>query len=444
LDLDPDDDPDEDSLDSTRSPPRPNTVNPQHISFLQQSPEPSVALSGCTDVISDIPSQSPLPSHERIPSQPSPNPPVIIITPSSHQTYHEPSVALSGGTEDDGECGPNQPSNPESTPYTIPPSPTSASQNPFIIPPPLSDMSFLVSPNMPSANSSTPPSHANLEPTVTLSGHTVGNSNAGKDENVHTHNESNSSNTSEFVREWSSRISTVQSFDDFCSKCDDFASAVVMEAKSSPVNKQRPGRPVRNPRNRPNNRMPNQNRCLLACNPIEACIIQTLFRLSKKRAARHILQDNNTIYTGTKEQAQDYFTNTFSTSSVDLDELLSSLTNNVPSVEVDQSLTDPMSTKDIKDKLKSMSNSAPGKDRVEYRHLKSVNPNCSVLSLIFNKCLEEKKIPLSWKQSTTILIYKKGSSDDPSNFRPIALMSCIYKLFTSILSSRISNFAIKK
>ena len=190
--------------------------------------------------------------------------------------------------------------------------------------------------------------------------------------------------------------------------------------------------------------MPNQNCRPLPCNPIEARRIQTLFRLSKKRAARRILQDNNTIYTGTKEQAQDYFTNTFSTSSVDLDELLSSLTNNVPSVEVDQSLTDPMSTKDIKDKLKSMSNSAPGKDRVEYRHLKSVDPNCSILSLIFNKCLEEKKIPLSWKQSTTILIYKKGSSDDPSNFRPIALMSCIYKLFTSILSSRISNFAIKK
>jgi hypothetical protein len=190
--------------------------------------------------------------------------------------------------------------------------------------------------------------------------------------------------------------------------------------------------------------MPNQNCRPLPCNPIEARRIQTLFRLSKKRAARRILQDNNTIYTGTKEQAQDYFTNTFSTSSVDPDELLSSLTNNVPSVEVDQSLTDPMSTKDIKDKLKSMSNSAPGKDRVEYRHLKSVDPNCSILSLIFNKCLEEKKIPLSWKQSTTILIYKKGSSDDPSNFRPIALMSCIYKLFTSILSSRISNFAIKK
>ena len=55
MDLDPDDNPDEVSLDSTRSPPRPNTANPQHISFLQQSPEPSVDLSGCTDVISNNP-----------------------------------------------------------------------------------------------------------------------------------------------------------------------------------------------------------------------------------------------------------------------------------------------------------------------------------------------------------------------------------------------------
>ena len=36
----------------------------------------------------------------------------------------------------------------------------------------------------------------------------------------------------------------------------------------------------------------------------------------------------------------------------------------------------------------------------------------------------------------------KGPGDDPSNFRPIALMSCLYKLFTFILSARVANFAI--
>jgi hypothetical protein len=58
---------------------------------------------------------------------------------------------------------------------------------------------------------------------------------------------------------------------------------------------------------------------------MEARRIQTLVRLSKKRAAKRILQENNTTYTGTKDQVNDYFTDTFSTSSVDLDDLISSL-----------------------------------------------------------------------------------------------------------------------
>ena len=102
---------------------------------------------------------------------------------------------------------------------------------------------------MSSVNSNTPSNHANLQLTVALSGYTVGNSDAGNGEN-YTGDESNSSNTNEFVREWSSRISTAQSFDDFCSKCDDFGNAVVLEAKSASANtSNRRGRPMRRLRN---------------------------------------------------------------------------------------------------------------------------------------------------------------------------------------------------
>ena len=89
-----------------------------------------------------------------------------------------------------------------------------------------------------------------------------------------------------------------------------------------------------------------------------------------------------------------------------------------------------------------MSNSAPGKDKVEYRHLKLVDPGGSLLQLVFNRCLSEKKIPLIWKHATTILIYKKGDSSDPSNFCPISLMSCLYKLFTFLMAARVSKFAV--
>jgi hypothetical protein len=95
--------------------------------------EPSVSLSDCTDANRDIPYQLQLPTPERIPSQLPPNPPVISTTPTSHQTYPESSVVLSGCTNAEGEFVTNQSSTPESTnPFTIPPSPTSASQDPFI------------------------------------------------------------------------------------------------------------------------------------------------------------------------------------------------------------------------------------------------------------------------------------------------------------------------
>jgi hypothetical protein len=207
------------------------------------------------------------------------------------------------------------------------------------MPPPLSEMSYSSSPNMESTNSSASHSHTFLEPTVTLSGHTDRDSYVTNHESIHLSADSDSNNTGEFVCEWSSQISNVQLFDDFCSKCDDFASAVVMEARASSANiSNRHGKPVQNPRNHRYNRLPNQNCHPLPFNHMEACRIQTLVRLSKKRAAKRILQENNTTYTGTKDQANDYFTDTFSTSSVDLDDLVSSLSKDVPTVEIDQTL----------------------------------------------------------------------------------------------------------
>ena len=53
-----------------------------------------------------------------------------------------------------------------------------------------------------------------------------------------------------------------------------------------------------------------------------------------------------------------------------------------------------------------------------------------------------KKVPLIWKEAVTIFIYKKGDSADISNFRPIALMSGIYKLLMGILAKRLTRWSI--
>ncbi len=410
----------------TSSPPRPNAnsiPNPHRQVFL----EPVVALIDCTAGNRNVPNIN-LAGDVTLPHS---SHPTLQLTP-------EPTVTLSGCTDADGHVVPNISYNPTNNQTAS----STTSQNSFNIPPPLSEMSYLSSMPLTSTNNNVLSHNLNMEPLVTLSGSTdenqqvpIDNTTPSSDEDVN--------NNSQLVTKWSSRFSTVATFDEFCSNCDEFAKEVVIESKTRSGNiPTRQGRPIRNPRNRPYNRVPNQNCRPLLFNPREARRIQILYRLSKKRAARQILQDNNTTYTGTKEQAQNYFSDTLASSSVDLDDLVSSLSDNVPSTEVDSSIMEPMTPKEIKDKLRRMSNSAPGKDRVEYRHLKKVDPDCKVLGQIFNKCLEENKVPLSWKQSTTILIYKKGSSEDPSNFRPIALMSCIYKLFTSILAARVSSFAM--
>ena len=102
----------------------------------------------------------------------------------------------------------------------------------------------------------------------------------------------------------------------------------------------------------------------------------------------------------------------------------------------------PPTPEELSQKLRSFSNSAPGKDRLEYRHLCLLDPKCEILACMFKHCFEAKDVPAHWKMATTILICKKNSTADPSNFHPIALMSCLYKLLMSIIARRMTNHAI--
>ncbi|KAK6750712.1 hypothetical protein RB195_002593 [Necator americanus] len=65
---------------------------------------------------------------------------------------------------------------------------------------------------------------------------------------------------------------------------------------------------------------------------------------------------------------------------------------------------------------------APGPDRIRPEHLKSLPP-----------------VPKQWKTSKTVLLYKKGDPHDIGNYRPICLLSVIYKLFTRVILNRIEK-----
>ena len=51
-----------------------------------------------------------------------------------------------------------------------------------------------------------------------------------------------------------------------------------------------------------------------------------------------------------------------------------------------------------------------------------------------------RHVPSCWKRSATILIYKKGDTSDPSNFRPITLQPVLYKILATIIRKRMFEF----
>ncbi|KAK6739366.1 hypothetical protein RB195_021036 [Necator americanus] len=83
---------------------------------------------------------------------------------------------------------------------------------------------------------------------------------------------------------------------------------------------------------------------------------------------------------------------------------------------------------------------APCPDRIRAEHLKSLPPVLvNTLARFFTRYLSECKVPKHWKTSKTVLLYKKGDPHDIGNYRPICLLSVIYKLFAGVILNRIES-----
>lgn len=101
---------------------------------------------------------------------------------------------------------------------------------------------------------------------------------------------------------------------------------------------------------------------------------------------------------------------------------------------------DPIREGEVFVRLTRAENTAPGDDKITYRHWKQADPDWKVLAAIFNICWQQKQIPQDWKKSRTILIPKDGDLLDISNWRPIALCRTIYKLYTGCLAARLRRW----
>ncbi|KAI8427328.1 hypothetical protein MSG28_001907 [Choristoneura fumiferana] len=83
---------------------------------------------------------------------------------------------------------------------------------------------------------------------------------------------------------------------------------------------------------------------------------------------------------------------------------------------------------------------APGDDKISNEILKNTLTVISKpLTILFNKILETEQIPTQWTKSTIVLLHKKGDKNEINNYRPISLMSNIYKVFSKIILGRITK-----
>ena len=63
-----------------------------------------------------------------------------------------------------------------------------------------------------------------------------------------------------------------------------------------------------------------------------------------------------------------------------------------------------------------------------------------LINSFFNRIFNSGDFPPSWGQSILVTLFKKGDTNDPNNYRGISLLDVIGKIYTSIITRRITFF----
>ena len=72
---------------------------------------------------------------------------------------------------------------------------------------------------------------------------------------------------------------------------------------------------------------------------------------------------------------------------------------------------------------------SPGPDNILIDTIKEGGDTITEeLAKLYNACLQTRRIPHQWKEATMILLHKKEDKRDLKNYRPISLLSNLYKL----------------
>ena len=109
---------------------------------------------------------------------------------------------------------------------------------------------------------------------------------------------------------------------------------------------------------------------------------------------------------------------------------------------IDDPLTSPITPDEVKFCIKRMKKKAPGESKIGYQIIKQLLENIIVyITNIFNASLASGYFPKQFKSAILKLIPKEGKDATiPQNYRPIALLDNIGKMFEKIINSRLRQF----
>ncbi|CAG7732385.1 unnamed protein product, partial [Allacma fusca] len=114
------------------------------------------------------------------------------------------------------------------------------------------------------------------------------------------------------------------------------------------------------------------------------------------------------------------------------------VTEHIFFIKTDEFLDSEITLNDLQTAIKALKNNkSPGIDGLQNEFWKNGSDelNASLLNL-FNTVATTGFTPRAWSEIELFMLHKKGDSDQPGNYRGIALINTITKLFTRILYSR--------
>ncbi|GBN95984.1 putative RNA-directed DNA polymerase from transposon X-element, partial [Araneus ventricosus] len=90
--------------------------------------------------------------------------------------------------------------------------------------------------------------------------------------------------------------------------------------------------------------------------------------------------------------------------------------------------------------------SSPGPDGIHYHLLKKLNDrSLNIILSLFNRIWNEQVYPVTWGKAFIVPILKVGKDpQEPTNYRPIALTSCLSKLMEKMVNKRLVYILEKK